>query len=374
MSLVVRPRRRDRHRDAVDRVASSPSCALLAGRRADAVSSALDAVLGRPPAARRSVGALPAAATPPAGEDRVVDLAIVAPPDEDRLAGGPDRSRSPMSMRVEGPGEVDRGAEIGRHAGGPQRPPEADDSARRRRPSTSGPHGARTIAGRADHAAALIAGPQASRPPPRDSARAVSPRTRRMSSSYLRTTPRVSSTTSPRQLARAERQERRRPVERLGDAGDLREVGLAEAMDEADDLAGQPLGRLGHAGEDDLELLLGRRVVDPVVQAATLQRVVDLARPVRGQDHPRRPVRLDRADLRNRHLEVRQDLQQVRLELLVGPVDLVDQQDRRPAVGRPRAPGGAAADEELRAEDVMGLTCSASPRASSSRISSICRG
>ena len=80
--------------------------------------------------------------------------------------------------------------------------------------------------------------------------------------------------------------------------GHLGQVGLAQAVDEADDLAGEPLGRLGHAGEDDLELLLGRRVVDPVVEAAALQRVVDLARPVRGEDHPRRPLGLDRADLR----------------------------------------------------------------------------
>ena len=44
----------------------------------------------------------------------------------------------------------------------------------------------------------------------------------------------------------------------------------------------------------------------------------------------------------HRDLEVGQDLEQVRLELLVGAVDLVDEQDRRDAVGRPRAPGGAA--------------------------------
>src|SRR6187200_2011072 len=34
------------------------------------------------------------------------------------------------------------------------------------------------------------------------------------------------------QLARAERQQGRGPIERLGDAGDLRQVGLAEAVDE----------------------------------------------------------------------------------------------------------------------------------------------
>ena len=109
-----------------------------------------------------------------------------------------------------------------------------------------------------------------------------------MSSSYLRTTPSVSSTSSGVEFRGPERQERRRPVERLGDARHLGQVGLAQAMDEPDDLARQPLGGLGHAREHDLVLLLRGREVDPVVQAAPLEGVVDLARPVRGQDDPRR--------------------------------------------------------------------------------------
>src|SRR3954463_9235732 len=42
------------------------------------------------------------------------------------------------------------------------------------------------------------------------------------------------------------------------------------------------------------------------------------------------PARLDRAELRDRDLEVRQELEQERLELVVGAVDLVDQQHHRP--------------------------------------------
>ena len=86
--------------------------------------------------------------------------------------------------------------------------------------------------------------------------------------------------------------------------------------------------------------LLRRRVVDPVVQATALQRVVtsrvrlDVIITLGGWSA--RIVRLGDA-----HLEVRQELEQVRLELLVGAVDLVDQQDRR--TSRPRSPGGAAA-------------------------------
>ena len=74
-------------------------------------------------------------------------------------------------------------------------------------------------------------------------------------------------------------------------------------------------------------------------------------------------------------LEVGQDLQQVRLELLVGAVDLVDQQHRRRAVVRLQRLEQRPLDQELGAEDVVrGWPPAASPRASSRRISSIWRG
>ena len=62
---------------------------------------------------------------------------------------------------------------------------------------------------------------------------------------------------------------------------------------------------------------------------------------------------LDRADLGDRDLEVGQDLEQVRLELLVGAVDLVDEQDRRDAVVRLERLEERPADQEVRAEDVV---------------------
>ena len=66
---------------------------------------------------------------------------------------------------------------------------------------------------------------------------------------------------------------------------------------------------------------------DPVVEAAALERVVQLARAVR-REHDGRLVLggADRPDLRDRDLEVREHLEQEGLELLVGAVDLVDQQ------------------------------------------------
>ena len=85
----------------------------------------------------------------------------------------------------------------------------------------------------------------------------------------------------------------------------------------------------GNPDLDDLDLAVDRRVADPVEQRAALQRVVQLARPVRGQDHGRLAAGADRAELGDRDLEVREHLEQERLELLVGAVDLVDQEHDR---------------------------------------------
>ncbi len=66
------------------------------------------------------------------------------------------------------------------------------------------------------------------------------------------------------------------------------------------------------------------------------RRASGFARAVRGDDHDRRLRRLDRAQLRNRHLEVGQHFQQVGLERLVRAVELVDQQYGRIALERAR--------------------------------------
>ena len=105
-------------------------------------------------------------------------------------------------------------------------------------------------------------------------------------------------------------------------------VAVAQLLHDGDHLAGQ-LGRhLGRAGADDLDLALEARVVDPVVEAAPLERVVQLAGAVGGEHHERRGRGRHRAELGERHLLGRQHLEQERLELVVGPVDLVDQQHR----------------------------------------------
>ena len=125
----------------------------------------------------------------------------------------------------------------------------------------------------------------------------------------------------------AERQQRLRPDDRLADARLLVQVALlAQARHGADDPRGDPLGHLRQPGLHDRALALGRRVVDPVVQAAALERVVQLPGAVGGQHHDRPPRGGDRPELGDRDREVRQELQQERLELVVGAVDLVDQQ------------------------------------------------
>ena len=53
--------------------------------------------------------------------------------------------------------------------------------------------------------------------------------------------------------------------------------------------------------------------------------------------------RADRAQLRDRHLEVGEDFQQKRLEGLVGAVEFVDEENRGDAVRRDRALKAAGA-------------------------------
>src|SRR5436190_2245880 len=134
-----------------------------------------------------------------------------------------------------------------------------------------------------------------------------------------------------REAERVQRDQRVAPVDRLGDAGRLEEVERSQPLHEGDDLRGQPLGRARRADAHDLEFPLEVGIVDPVIEAAALQRVVDLARAVARDDDDRRRLGrgLDGAKLGDRQLVLGQDLEQERVERLVGAIELVDQEHRR---------------------------------------------
>ena len=151
----------------------------------------------------------------------------------------------------------------------------------------------------------------------------------------------------------AEQLERRQPVDRLGDPGRLLHVAVAHPRDRGHDLHRERLRRALHAAAHDLDLALGRRVVDPLVQAAALDRVVQVARAVGGQDDHRRVRRADRAELGDRHRRLGEQLEQERLEVVVGAVDLVDQQHRRPRAGVLERAQQRPADQVVGAEQVV---------------------
>ena len=91
-------------------------------------------------------------------------------------------------------------------------------------------------------------------------------------------------------------------------------------------------------------------VVDVQVEAAPLQRLGQLAGVVRREEHDRPLLADDRAELRDRDLEVGQHLEQQRLGLDLDPVDLVDEQHDR-LLGADRLEQRAGEQERL-GEDV----------------------
>jgi hypothetical protein len=105
-------------------------------------------------------------------------------------------------------------------------------------------------------------------------------------------------------------------------------------------------------------------VVDPVVEAAPLERVVQLAVRLEvsttiAAAGPRGPCRA-----RGCHLVRRQHLEQERLELVVGPVDLVDEQHRGALPQRAQHRPGE--QEPLVEQRLLGLLASARRRAAAS--------
>ena len=83
---------------------------------------------------------------------------------------------------------------------------------------------------------------------------------------------------------------------------------------------------LRHLGPHDGQLALSLGVIEPVVEAAALDRVVQLTGAVAGEYGHRAHLGPQRAEFGNTDLVLAQVLQQKGLKGLVGPVHLVDQQ------------------------------------------------
>ena len=267
------PRRRHRRR-------SSPSPSSAGARRRAAASASIAARTSSCMSAGRAVRDRRARRALPEGRERgVEDLEVVAPRD-DRAAQRPvDLVAVVEAHRVE------RAAD--RPAGGPG--PTSSPASRRIRPNVTS---LRTIASPTRLSAAsgacgssatgrsLGLGDQLLQPAVAHALEVLVVlehasrgwRRRRSASSSLL----------------AEGDERLRPVDRLGDArAPWRGRACADARRTRRPRRASRSGTPGHAGAHDRDLALERRVPDPVVEAAALERVVQLARAVRGEDHDR---------------------------------------------------------------------------------------
>src|SRR5262249_25289403 len=155
------------------------------------------------------------------------------------------------------------------------------------------------------------------------------------------------------QLGLVESYQRLQPVQRLGNAWRLEEVFAAQGLHEGDDLAGKLLRGGGHAGQNNGVLLLQRGVLNPVVQAAAAQRIVDIAGAVGGEDDEGWVGGADGAQLGDSDGVVAEQLEQIRLKLGIGTVQLVNEQDRGMVLGGVYGLQQGTAYQELRREDIF---------------------
>ena len=154
-----------------------------------------------------------------------------------RRPPGPARAR-PMSTSGQRPGEVDGGPEVDVQAGRAQRPPEPDRLAEQPPPVDLRPPRSRDDGGIVRHGMPSAAGGDLGEHPLGLLAAELADVLLVLEDDAEGLVDELG-----RQLAGTEREQGGRPVERLGDARHLGQVGLAQPMDEADDLAGELLRR-----------------------------------------------------------------------------------------------------------------------------------
>ncbi len=94
-------------------------------------------------------------------------------------------------------------------------------------------------------------------------------------------------------------------------------------------------------------------MIHPVIETATLERVVEIAGAV-GRDHDDRRGRGgDGAEFGDGHTRVGEELEQERLELVVGAIELVDQQHRRDDVSVGQCVEERTPDQEALAVELV---------------------
>ena len=193
-----------------------------------------------------------------------------------------------------------------------------------------------------------------------------------MSSWFLSRMPSVCSIVAGSSSVRSSATSAADPVERFRHARGFVQIRLPQLLNERRHLLGQPRRSARHFGVDDPQLLLEARILDPEVQAAPFQRVVQLACSVRGDDDDRRNRGADRAELGDRDLKVGQQLEEKPFEFLVGAIELVDQQHRRPLASVRQRLQQRPLDQEFLGEQLTGglLADRPTPAASINRISS----
>src|SRR5580658_8382039 len=124
----------------------------------------------------------------------------------------------------------------------------------------------------------------------------------------------------------AQQHERAGPVDRLGDRRRLAQLEGAQRAHDPRHLVGELLADARHLGPHDLALALEIRVVDVQVEAPALERLGELTGVVGREEHHGQLRGPYGPELGNRHLVLREDLEQQRLGLELDAVDLVDQE------------------------------------------------
>ncbi len=128
------------------------------------------------------------------------------------------------------------------------------------------------------------------------------------------------------ELRPAQRGQSRGPVDRFGHAGRLEQLEGTHGLDRGRHLTSERFSHLRRSEANYGYLPLEARMLNPVVEAAPLEGVVDVACAVGGENHQRRRLGRERAELGDGDRVIGQHFQQEGLELVVGPVDLVDEQ------------------------------------------------